>query len=386
MPSVCKKGNAFRIFVSLGSDGAGKPVRKCTTYHPPVCSNEKRARHLAETYAYQYEARCRRKAMLGDASTMEDLTEWYFGTEAPLKVKDSTLQNERNLVNNYVLPAMGHIKLRDVTPLRLDALFHELLTAGGKNKTGLSPGTVTLIRNTLSGIFTTAVEKGITDENPVKRSLRPKEQEKERAFLDASGCRLLMEKLPDMKNQQAARAIEILLLTGMRRGELLALHWEDVDFRKREIQVRYTLYTHNGIPELTTPKTKSSVRTIPLPKEAVRLLRDQQQYIKELRKKHRKGWQKTGACLVNLHGGYLNGEFLNNTFRKFLKENGFPPLHLHDLRHANASLLINSGVPMKIVSEHLGHQSMKTTEGFYTHLFTDAKKITAEAITKALNT
>lgn len=384
MPCVSKRGNVFRIFVSMGSDGTGKPVRRCTTFHPPAGVGEKRARYLAETYAYKFEERCKRQAVLNDSSTFQELSDWYFTTEAPMKLKERTINNQQGLIRNYVLESLGHTKIRDIRPLDIDTLLHGLLQHGGKKGTGLSVGTVVLVRNTLSGIFSTAVQKGVTDDNPVLRSVCPRAEEKKRVFLDASGCRLLMEKLPEMENQQAARAVRLLLITGMRRGELLALHWEDVDLRKRTITVRYTLFNNKGIPELTTPKTKSSIRTIPLPKAAIAELKEQKAYIRELRKKHRKGWQKTGACFVNLHGGYLNGEFLNNTFRKFLRENGFPPLHLHDLRHANASLLINNGVPMKTVSEHLGHRSMKTTEAFYTHLFSDEKKITAEVITAAL--
>lgn len=384
MPCISKRGSSYRVFVSLGSDETGRPVRKSITYHPPEGANEKKARHMAETFAWKYEARCRRKAVLSDTSTFEDLQEWYFLAEAPVKLKTRTLMNEKGLIKKYVSPVLGSLRLREINPVRIDMLLHDLLTSGGNKGRGLSAGTVTLVRNTLSGIFTTAVQKGVLEENPVSRSLRPKQENEERAFLDASGCRLLMEKLPAMKNEQAQRAIRLLLLTGMRRGELLALHWEEVDFHKRTITVKHTLFQHKGVTELTSPKTKSSVRTIPLPKEAVKDLREQQNYIRKLWENNQEGWQKTDACFVNMHGGYLNGEFLNNTFRKFLSENGFPPLHLHDLRHANASLLINSGVPMKIVSEHLGHQSLKTTEEFYTHLFTDTRKITADAIIAAL--
>ena len=385
MPSIVKRGDSYRIFVSLGTDGTGKAIRKSTTFHPPKGVHEKKRRYLAECYAYRFEAQCKAGNELCGESRFRDLYEWYFQRIAPLVLKEHTLMNEKNLIADYVLPRLGEMKLEEITPYRIDGMLFELLSKGKMKGTGgLSAGTVNLIRAILCGMFETAVKKKVTSENPVKLSARLRPEEKERRFIDVNECRRMVELLPKMKNKQVMRAVKLLLFTGMRRGELLALHWEDVDFENSEIHIRYTLFRKDGKAVLTSPKTKTSVRTVPVPEEIRKELREQQQYVSHLREKNRENWKETGACFVNLHGDYLNGEYVNGVFREFLSENGFPPYHLHDLRHANASLLINTGVPMKIVSEHLGHESTRTTEEFYTHLFRDAKRITADAISEVL--
>jgi len=385
MPSVIKRGNVYRIFVSLRSDENGKSVRRTTTFHLPAGVTEKRARFLAESYAYQFEEQLKCYSELDDSCTFSVLCDWYFERIAPLKVKERTRLNNRDLLNNYAIPKLGKAKLRDITPYVVDGLIHDLLTHGKlRTRAPLSPGTVKVVRAALSTVFATAVKKGILMKNPVEGSTPPKEEHKERTFLTDESSRLMLEKLDTIHNEQIRRAIRMLLYTGLRRGELLALHWEDVDFKNGTVTVRYTLFNQKGRTMLTSPKTRSSCRIIPVPTEIQEDLMEQFVCVEKLKKRAGSNWAGAGTVFVNHFGSYMNGEYLNNSFKKFLAENGFPRMHIHDLRHANASILINRGVPMKIVSEHLGHTSEKTTEEFYTHVFNHSKQVTADVIERAL--
>lgn len=265
-------------------------------------------------------------------------------------------------------------------------MITELYLHGSRKDHGpLSPGTVNLVRAAVSAVFSTAVKKGILTKNPVAGSTPLKPVEKERAFLTDESGRVLMEHLDMIHNEQVRNAITVLLYTGLRRGELLALHWRDVDFVRSEITVRYTLYRVPGKTRVTSPKTRASNRIIPVSETVLNALMDQYAAVGRLRVAAGRNWKETDAVFVNRHGNYMNGEYLNNAFKKYLKDNGFPAMHIHDLRHANASILINRGVPMKIVSEHLGHTSEKTTETFYTHMFGRSRLITANVIESALS-
>ena len=320
--------------------------------------------------------------VLSSVSSFKELCGWYFEVIAPMKLKKRTIVNNRRLLDIYVLPRIGELHICDISTYRIDGMLAGLLREGGlKGGRPLSPGTVNLIRASVGTVFSTAVKKGIVEKNPVAGSTPVRRPDTERAFLDTESCRFILSKLDNVHNPQAAHAIKLLLYTGLRRGELLGLTWEDVNLEKAEIYVRHTLWKE----EITTPKTKSSVRIVSLSAEAVECLREQYEHLCAQREFMGKQWTETGAVFTNRHGGYMNGEYLNNTFRKLLNESGFKGMHLHDLRHANASILINSGVPMKVVSEHLGHSSVKTTEDFYTHLFASSKKITATAMSKALS-
>lgn len=381
-----KRGDAYRIFVSLGSDGTGKPVRKTVTFHPPKGVTEKKAKFLAESYAYTFEEQIRFYADMNDSARLSELCSWYFETIAPNRVKERTLYNNRRLVESYVLPRMGSMRLKDITPYRIDGLITEMYIHGSRKDQGpLSPGTVNLVRAALSTVFSTAVKKGIMAKNPVEGSTPLRREEKERLFLTDESARTMIECLDTIHNEQVRNAVKILLYTGLRRGELLALHWRDVDFVRSRITVRYTLYRTAGKVRVTSPKTRASNRIIPVPGSVLDCLMEQYVCVERLKAEAGCNWKDTDAVFVNRQGDYMNGEYLNNNFKEFLRKNGFPPMHIHDLRHANASILINRGVPLKIVSEHLGHTSEKTTEEFYTHMFGHSKQLTASVIEAALS-
>lgn len=92
-----------------------------------------------------------------------------------------------------------------------------------------------------------------------------------------------------------------------------------------------------------------------------------------------------GAVFTGQYGEYMNKSYINLQFKKLLADHDFPDVHIHDLRHANASLLINMGVPVKVISEHLGHCDTGTTENIYAHIFSETLDQTSDAISKALS-
>ena len=172
----------------------------------------------------------------------------------------------------------------------------------------------------------------------------------------------------------------------MRSGELCALHWEDVDLENAVLEVKYNLYRVNGEYKLSSPKTKSSARLIALPPQVVEILREQRAWQEERKAAVGGRWLERGAVFTGQYGEYISKNYLNWEFKKFLKRHGLPDIHIHDLRHANASLLINMGVPVKVISEHLGHCDTRTTENIYAHVFAETMAQASDAISKALST
>ncbi|MDO4489183.1 MAG: tyrosine-type recombinase/integrase [Eubacteriales bacterium] len=394
MPSISKRGSTYRVFVSLGSNGAGKPIRKSTTFKPPVDISEKKRRALALSFAYEYEAELRFNNSMDSSKTFSEFADWYYRVVAPLTLKEHTIINNSNLIKNYVLQHIGGIRLRNLSPIDIDNMTSYLIKEGAKcKKGGLKISTVKQIRMAVSAILSTAVRKGIINLNPVFAATPIKKQRDltryegcPEYYLDESACKKVLGLCDGLKNQQIARAIKLLLFTGLRRGELMGLHWEDVDFERGELNIRYTKYRINGKVMVTTPKTTSSVRRVPIGQTEVEILKEQLKYVNKTRRNHKCGkkWEKTGAVFINRNGGYMNGEFLNNSFRTKIRNAGMPGLHLHDLRHANASILINNGVPMKVVADHLGHSSIRTTEAYYIHLFENSRRVTADVIASVL--
>ncbi|MEA4973653.1 MAG: site-specific integrase [Candidatus Metalachnospira sp.] len=277
--------------------------------------------------------------------------------------------------------------MRDTAERIADALCMKLKDAFIKEESGggLDVGTIKRVRTALSPIFSTAVKKELLLKNPVTNATTPSDgQLKEKEFLDAEQCRQLLRFVDETTNLQVARAIKTLLFTGMRVGELTALHWGEVDMEGSTLTVKYNLYRLDGEYHLTTPKTKSSARMIAMPPEVIELLREQKAWQEERKMQVGGRWIDRGAVFTGQYGEYMNKTYINSEFKKLLKEHDFPHIHIHDLRHANASLLINMGVPVKVISEHLGHCDTRTTETIYAHIFSETLAQTSDAISQAL--
>ena len=134
MPSVSKRGDVYRIMVSLGYGMDGRQIRKTTTYTPPEGVTEGKAKKLAEAYAHEYEKRCRGVTNLGENMRFHELAEWYYREAAPNLLKGITIYSQEQLLRAYILPELGHLKLKDITTARLDEFFNRLVREGGVTK------------------------------------------------------------------------------------------------------------------------------------------------------------------------------------------------------------------------------------------------------------
>jgi len=450
MPSISKRGDTYRIMVSLGYGLDGKQIRKTTTFTPPEGVTEGKGEKLAKAYAYEFEKHCQGMTNLNENLRFSELQKWYYEEIAIHKLKPTTYAANRYLMDLYVMPHIGHLKIKDINTARIDRLFNEFhkngrllelyrlkdvatlgwgvrrplsrrtgicmctlqtlgtggtvtkrkaeILAQGLGKSlgelfvqassggGLEVGTIKRIRTALSPIFSTAVKKELIAKNPVTNATTPSSgEEKQKEFLDADQCRKLMEVLDELVNPQLTRLIRMLLFTGMRVNELCALHWEDVDLEKSMIAVKHNLYILKGEYHVTTPKTKSSVRRIALPPQVIKLLEEQRTWQQQRKADVGDKWIEKGVVFTGMFGNYISSNYINLQFKRLIERHGFPDVHIHDLRHANASLLINMGVPVKVISEHLGHRDTKTTENIYAHIFNETMVQASDAISKALS-
>jgi integrase len=296
-------------------------------------------------------------------------------------VRESTYSRDRYLVTNHVKPSIGRVKLKYVNALHLQGLYRERM------ESGLSGSTVQKIHHVLHKGLKQAVRWALIPRNPADDVKAPTPTPKEMHPLSADEARRLLEVASESGDRLEALYV-LAVHTGMRRGELLGLKWEDVDLDGRfpTIRVRRTL-TRNGTSYvLGEPKTKKSRRTVRLTPQAIEVLRCHR--VRQAEKKLRVGslYQDQGLVFAGEGGGLINPSNLRQrSFTPLLKRAGLPQITFHDLRHTCASLLFQRNVHPKFVQELLGHASVAITLDTYSHMLPGMGSEAADAMGEALN-
>lgn len=161
----------------------------------------------------------------------------------------------------------------------------------------------------------------------------------------------------------------LALTTGMRLGELLALHWQDVSLEACTLQVRSSVYVEHGIAHFSEPKTAHSRRWIALSTVAIDALKAHREILVSEQKALGPHWTDLGLVFPKEDGQPLDGRtLLNGRYQTLLRKAGLPRMRFHDLRHTAATLLLSRGVHLKVVSEMLGHASIAITLDIYSHV------------------
>jgi integrase len=291
-------------------------------------------------------------------------------------VRQSTYEVYGHMVHPHIVPALGRLKLKNLTPAHVRSFYRQRLDAG------LAPATVHKMHVVLHKALDQAVSDGLIPRNIVKgvkvlqtrkKEIQPLKPEQVKALLDAArGDRL--------------EALYVLALnTGLRQGELLALKWEDVELEDTILRVRHTLTRAGGKVALGPPKTNKSRRSVRLTSGAVEALRAH--LSRQLEEMEQMGslYQPGGLVFANETGGIINPSNLRNrSFSRLLKRAGLPGIRFHDLRHTCATLLLSRNINPKIVSEMLGHSSVSITLDIYSHVLPNMQESAVRALDDAL--
>jgi len=275
-------------------------------------------------------------------------------------VAPGTFERCEQYIRVHAIPALGRIKLGRLTPQHFQRLYQDKLAAG------LSPTTVNHLHTVLHGAFTEAMRWGLISRNVVALVRPPRKVHVEVVALTAEQARALLA-------AAAGNRFEALLIlalkTGMRRGELLALRWEDLDLDKGVLQVRGTLRrTREGL-RIGTPKTPASRRKVVLSPTSQAALRRHRARQEQERQAAGDLWQELRLVFPNRLGRPLEPrDLLADVYRPLLKRAGLPPVTFHTLRHTAATLLLAEGEHPKVVQELLGHAQVGITLDRYSHI------------------
>lgn len=282
--------------------------------------------------------------------------------------KHRTYMNYSECVANHIEPNLGKYDINELTPFEIQRFITKLTESGNlKTREGLSPSTVNEIITIIQNSLETAYIVGKLKEYPAHSIKRPKLEEQEiRCFSVADQKKIETAILSLGKKKHRMIGVIICLYTGLRIGELLALEWDDVDLQNGTLSITKTCYygkNKQGVycRIVDKPKTASSKRIIPLPKQIIPLLKEQR--------------AKSQSIYVISNGDKpVSIRSYQESFSILLKKIGVPCEGFHALRHTFATRAIECGMDVKSLSEILGHKNPTITLKKYVHSLMDHKK------------
>lgn len=284
---------------------------------------------------------------------------WYEIYSKPNLRKSTQIQYKYFLMD-IVSPRIGQIPIENLTGLQLQRLYQDLRKDGkirkpGNFDPGLSAKTVRSIHMLLHCSFNQAVKEGLIPKNPTDDCKPPKVERREMRVIQPDQ---ISSYLRAAANHNVLPMFYLELTSGLRKGELLALLWSDLDVKQCSISITKTMSRREGTVEVSPPKTKNSIRRIVISEQAVELLQEE----------HNRHPQNPYMFPSPVTGTMYDPDAIGRIHKKLLKEAGLEDCRFHDLRHTFATLALQNGVDIKTLSGILGHTSSGFTLDTYTHV------------------
>ena len=308
------------------------------------------------------------------------LDHWLPATKAGLR--ESTFQGYRSAIRRYVLPRLGETRLQALTPDQLNAFYGELLASGRSGgKGGLSPKTVHNVHVMLHKALHDAVRWSYLPRNVAEFSDPPRQTSPGKAMRTWTPEEL-RSFLQFVEADPLFAAWVLSSSTGMRRGEVLGLRWQDIDFDHRRLSIRQTIISIDYRVEVSEPKTARGRRSVALDTGTVTALRAHRAAQNQLKLKLGEAWQDHDLVFCRDDGTPVHPDRFTQMFDKQVREGGLTRIRLHDLRHTHATLALAAGIHPKVVSERLGHSTVAFTMDVYSHAIPSMEAEAAETIAR----
>jgi len=350
-----------------------------TVSYNPKTKKSKRRTFTVDTYD---------EAEVKLAQIIQEIKEGHYKIEADMKFKDwitywldeckintiekTTFENYRGVIKNHIVPYLGNYRLKEISVKELQQFYNHLYEEGRDDGSGgLNPRSVQRIHTIINSSLKHAVRCEILNKNVATYVVKRKMKKFEVDPFSIGELRRFLEVTED---EEMYPLFVTSALTGMRRGEVLALTWENIDFEGRKIHIKYSI-SHTKkegerfrVIELKDTKTESSRRVIPIGEPVVKVLRECKSKQLELSMKNgREGYNPHNLVFADKSGDFINPSKYTNHFREVIKRYNFRHIRLHDLRHGYATILLQEGADHKSIKDLLGHSTIVTTLDIYAH-------------------
>jgi integrase len=299
-----------------------------------------------------------------------------MGDVALILVAKGVLAQYRIYVDNYLKPTLGHLKLGELKARHVDGLLAKMVADGR----GLP--TQHRVVAALSSALSMAERRRLVSSNVCRQVEIAPERTPTRPVFDV---KQLSGFLAHVSTDRLAALWRLYGVIGLRRGEALALTWPMIDLDSGSVRVERSLGVVDGRLTFGPPKSESGRRTVALDSDSVRILRSHRAAQNAEKLALGAGYVDDGLVFAHEDGSPLRPEWISKRFQTLSAAARLPRIHLHDLRHSAASVALSAGVPMKVVSERLGHSTMGITADIYSHVNSELAQESAERIAAALD-
>ena len=285
----------------------------------------------------------------------------------------TTYNSYIRICNKYIIPILGDIKLEDLRPVHIQNYVDDLVGI-------LTPQTIKIHINILNLALKRAYRLKLIRENVIECIEIPKSRKFKNKIYNQEN---MVKLLNISKDTPLELPITLASGLGLRISEILGLTWDNIDFEEKLITVDKITIRSNGKVVLKSPKTDTSIRTISAPTEIISMLKEHKRKCLELKLKGiiRKD---NNFIFIDKNGNPNAQDVLSRKFSRFLENHNLEHIRFHDLRHSHVTLLINSKVPIKVISERVGHSNINTTLNIYSHVLKEMDKEASDKISESL--
>lgn len=425
MATIRERNGTYQITVYSGFDLNGRRKRETTTFTPPKELSPKKKEKAVQAFAIEFENRVKNGLVLaGEKTTLREFVDRWREEYASQNLEPGTLEKYNAEIDDKILPMLGHMILTDIKPHNINA-FYVAMTKDGVRRDGksggYSKGTIAKTANVLSSILKTAVDWEVLNRSPCDKIRIHGEDvaEKLKFFTPAQvGCFLDSIEKPYKIYTRGHRRVDdtgiqyevgdytltrtmpeqlrvlfnLAVYSGLRKGELLALQWSDIDFINCTVSVTKAATVVNGKQVCKAPKTKNSRREVSIPSFLTERLHNMM--VEQTKTKEAMGayWKGNDWLFTQSDGSMMCYSTPYMTFQDAIdrynvgKEPSeqLPHIPFHGLRHTSATLLIAAHQDIRTVSNRLGHAQASTTMNIYTHALKENDRTASNALENML--
>lgn len=373
---IRKRGErSWAIVLDLGRDASGKRRQK---WHSVKGTKRDAERELSKLINALYTGDYVEPSKM---RVSEYLTQW-LADYAKTNVSPKTYERYAQIIENSIAPKLGNYRLAELRPLHIQGMYSDALREGRRDgKGGLSAQTVLHFHRVLHKALAQAVKWQLLARNPADAVDPPRPEKKSMRALDEGETAELL-RLVD--GSSLFVPVLIAVTTGLRRGEILALRWQDIDIDSGQATIARSLeQTKNGL-RYKRPKTERGSRNVALPSYTIDVLNRHRAEQAERRLRLGPVYEDNNLICARDDGAAIPPDTLSTNFASTIRRSKMPHVRFHDLRHTHATQLLKQGVHPKVVSERLGHSKIGITLDTYSHVMPGMQEDAAQKVDLAL--